>query len=273
MSTPVLQVELSAGYGSRTVLDDLRFDLEAGQALGFVGASGAGKSTLAMALLGLLGWRGGWVRGKVLLEGTDLLSLNDRQARPLRGSRIALVPQSPMSALNSAVSLRAHFNEAWKAHNLGGSAALDARLAELFPDLQLPADREFLERRPGAISVGQAQRVLIAMALLHRPALLIADEPTSALDPVTQAELLKLLSRLNHSTGTALLYISHDLLSVIQLCDEVAVLERGSLAERVPVSMVRQGEGNTVALRTLLAALPVAPDQIFRLNDRARAGP
>ncbi len=269
MSVAPLQVALSAGYGVRTVLDEVRFELRAGQALGFVGSSGAGKSTLALALLGLLGWRGGWARGQVLLEGTDLLRMPEREARTVRGRRIALVPQSPMSALNGAVSLRAHFLESWKAHDAGGSAALEARLRELLPELRLPEDPEFLARRPGAISVGQAQRVLVALALLHRPAVLIADEPTSALDPVTQAELLLLLSRMCGSTGAALLYISHDLLSVLQLCDELAVLDSGRLVEQVAVGSLSDARGHTPALDALLRALPVKPGQVRRLHDAA----
>lgn len=264
MSHPVLSVQLSAGYGAQTVLDDLRFDLAPGQALGFVGSSGAGKSTLALALLGLLAWRGGWVRGHVTLDGQDLLQLGDRAARTLRGRRIALVPQSPMSALNGAVSLETHFREAWKAHE-SNPAALESRLDSLFAELSLPPGREFRARRPGQISVGQAQRVLIAMALLHRPAILIADEPTSALDPVTQAELLALLSRLGRSTGTALLYISHDLLSVLQLCDDVAVLDRGHIAERISVEAMAREGAHSAALQVLLDALPVAPGQVKRL--------
>jgi len=141
---PVLRVALDAGYGSRTVLRDLRFDLRAGEALGFVGASGAGKSTLALALLGLLPWRGGWARGEVLLDGQNLLALKEREARQVRGRHIALVPQSPMSALNSAVSLRRHFEEAWRAHEpSGGRGKLNARLLSLLQQVQLPLEEAF----------------------------------------------------------------------------------------------------------------------------------
>ncbi len=261
---PVLRVALDAGYGSRTVLRDLRFDLRAGEALGFVGASGAGKSTLALALLGLLPWRGGWARGEVLLDGQNLLALKEREARQVRGRHIALVPQSPMSALNSAVSLRRHFEEAWRAHEpSGGRGKLNARLLSLLQQVQLPLEEAFLDRKPGTISVGQAQRALIALALLHRPAVVLADEPTSALDSVTNVEILKLLLQTCAETGTALLYISHDLISVLQRCHGLAVLDGGSIAERLDVKDIGK-ESHGPALQALLDAMPVPAEMVLR---------
>jgi ABC-type glutathione transport system ATPase component len=251
-----MQVCLRANYGNRCVLKDVHFDLYAGEALGMVGASGAGKTTLVMALLGLLPWRGGVTSGEVLVNGCNLLTMPAREARQIRGKTISLVPQSPMTALNAAVSLQAHFDEAWRAHESSGRKALELRLRQLMEEVQLPADdHDFLRRKPGQISVGQAQRVLIALALLHRPSILIADEPTSALDPVTQAEILKLLRQLNHRHGTALLYISHDLVSVLQLCDRLAVLHSGTMAECIQVAKIEQAQHP--ATLSLLRSLPV----------------
>lgn len=259
---PLLQVRLNASYGSRQVLDNVELELCAGESLGLVGTSGAGKSTLVLALLGLLPWRGGKVAGQVILEGTDLLQMSEGEARRLRGSRIALVPQSPTTALNSAISLRAHFEEAWKAHERTGRDALQHRLASLLPEVQLPSDPEFLMRRSSQISVGQAQRVMIALALLHRPALLIADEPTSALDPLTQAEILKLLKALNRSTGTTLLYITHDLISLFQLCDRLAVLDAGRIVETLGVHEL-EAQARHPKTKALLQALPVRPSVLL----------
>jgi ABC-type glutathione transport system ATPase component len=251
-----MQVRLRADYGKRCVLKDVQFDLCAGEALGMVGTSGAGKTTLVMALLGLLPWRGGKATGEVLIDGCNLLTMPAREARRIRGKMIALVPQSPMTALNAAVSLQAHFDEAWRAHESTGQKALELRLQQLMEEVQLPAgDHGFLRRKSGQISVGQAQRVLIALALLHRPSILIADEPTSALDPVTQAEILKLLRQLNRRHGTALLYISHDLVSVLQLCDRLAVLHSGAIAECVQVAQIEQAQHP--ATLSLLHSLPV----------------
>lgn len=258
MSAPLLQVHVEAGYGKHSILHDLQFDLHAGEAMGLIGSSGAGKSTLVMALLGLLPWRGGRASGQVLLEGKNLLAMTEKEARRLRGRRIALIPQSPMTALNGVLSLRTHFEEAWRAHENFDRRRLELRIQELMEQVQLPAQTDFLQRKPAQISVGQAQRVMIALALLHNPALLIADEPTSALDPATQAEILRLLRRLNREGGTTLLYISHDLLSVLQLCSRIAVLDKGTIAECLPVEKI--GQARHPATRSLLQALPVPPE-------------
>jgi len=252
-----MQVRLRADYGTKSVLSDVCFEIRAGEALGLVGTSGAGKTTLVMSLLGLLPWRGGKATGEVLIEGENLLTMSSGETRRIRGKKIGLVPQSPMTALNAAVSLRSHLEEAWRAHESTGRKALDARLQELMAEVQLPAESSFLRARPGQISVGQAQRVLIALALLHRPAILIADEPTSALDPVTQSEIVKLLRRLNREHGTALLYISHDLVSVLQLCDRMAVLHSGSIVECLAVGQIEEARHS--ATLALLQALPVPP--------------
>jgi peptide/nickel transport system ATP-binding protein len=202
-----------------------------------------------------------------VLGNENLLDLSERKLRALRGRRIALIPQSPMSALNPAISLQSHFSEAWKAHEKNAGPALTLRMQELLTEVQLPSDAEFLHRRPAQISVGQAQRVLIALALLHRPALIIADEPTSALDPVTQTQIVELLRRLKCTHGTTLLYVSHDLVSVLQLCDRIAILDAGSIAETLPVSRI--GEARHPATVSLLNALPVPPEVLLSFRDRS----
>ena len=263
---PLLRVEIAADYAGKPVLRDVRFSLQPGEVLGMVGTSGAGKSTLVQALLGLLPWRGGCVRGQVLLDGEDLLALSERDLRKVRGRRVALIPQSPMSALNAAISLEAHFVEAWRAHASSGRAGLASRLKILLREVQLPGDSEFLRRRPPQISVGQAQRVLIALALLHRPSLLIADEPTSALDPVTQAQIVDLLRMLNQKHGTSLLYISHDLISVLQLSDRIAVIDGGTIVDNLSVTEIDLG--SHPATRALLNALPAPAHVLKSFRDR-----
>ena len=265
----LLRVEIRAEYAGKTVLGDVRFKLQRGEVLGLVGTSGAGKSTLVQSLLGLLPWRGGRVTGEVLLDGTNLLALSERDFRKVRGSRVALIPQSPMSALNAAISLETHFIEAWRAHDSSGRAGLAPRLKTLLAEVQLPGDSDFLRRRSSQISVGQAQRVLIALALLHRPSLIIADEPTSALDPVTQAQIVDLLRTLNQKHGTSLLYISHDLISVLQLSDRIAVLDGGTIVENLPVTEI--GLGRHPATRALLNALPAPAHILMGYRDRKGA--
>lgn len=266
---PLLHARLQAGYPGRRVLHDVQFDLRRGEILGLVGSSGAGKSTLVLSLLGLLSWRGGYVSGEVILDGQNILSLRERELRRLRGSKVALIPQSPMTALNSSISLQSHFDEAWKAHQRSDRAALSNRLLPLLAEVQLPSDRSFLKLRPQQISVGQAQRVLIALALLHQPSLVIADEPTSALDPVTQSQIIDLIESLNRRHGTTFLYISHDLVSVLRLCDRVAVLDRGSLVEELAVDQLASARHETTL--ALLRALPVPAEVLLDYREQRDA--
>ncbi len=259
---PLLRARLQAEYPGRCVLRDVSFDLSYGEILGLVGTSGAGKSTLVLSLLGLLPWRGGRVTGEVLLEGESMIARPERELRKLRGKKVALIPQSPMTALNSAISLQAHFEEAWRAHASMEHLALQDRVRSLMEEVQLPRDSSFLKQRPQQISVGQAQRVLIALALLHRPLLVIADEPTSALDPVTQTQIVELVRTLNRKHGTAFLYISHDVVSVVQLSDRVAVLDQGTIVEDLPAGQLCHARHE--ATRSLLRSLPVPVEVLLQ---------
>ena len=148
--------------------------------------------------------------------------------RHIRGREIGFVPQSPVTSLNPALRIGTQLNEAWTAHANGAISQRRDRFLSLLDSVSLPGDDTLLRRHPGELSVGQAQRLLIAMSILHKPSLVIADEPTSALDVVTQSEILKLLARLNRDLNMAVLYISHDLLSVSSLCHRVAILHDGA---------------------------------------------
>ncbi len=264
----LLRVDIDASYAGHTVLHDVSLELERGEVLGLVGSSGSGKSTLVLSLLGLLPWRGGRVTGEVLLLGENLLHMTERKLRALRGRAVAFIPQSPMSALNPALSLERHFSEAWRAHQRTAGDALKERMHTLLDEVQLSANRGFLGRRPAEISVGQAQRVLIALALLHEPALLVADEPTSALDPVTQTQIVELLRRLNRRHGASLLYVSHDLVSVLGLCHRIAVLDAGTIVERLDVEDLSSAQHP--ATRRLLRTLPVPAEVLLRYRGQPR---
>jgi ABC-type dipeptide/oligopeptide/nickel transport system ATPase component len=163
---------------------------------------------------------------------------------------MALVPQSPLASLNPALTLAGHFEDAWRAHAKG---PWRERALETLEAVTLPADEKFLKRYPGQLSVGQAQRLLVGLALLHRPALLIADEPTSALDSVTVAEVLQLLRRVNQEHGTAILFISHDLLTVASFCHRVAILEAGRLVEQGPTAQLFGAPQHSATQRLLEA--------------------
>jgi ABC-type dipeptide/oligopeptide/nickel transport system ATPase component len=197
-----------------------------------VGQSGCGKSTLALAILRLLHLKGGKAVGSILFKNQDLMSLKDSQMRSLRGREISLVLQSPVASLNPALRIGTQMEEAWRVHERQSTReACEQAISRTLEDVCLPASDAILRRYPSQLSVGQAQRVLIAMAILHRPALLIADEPTSALDINTQSEILELFAALSHKLGMGILFISHDLLSVATISHRVAVMDQGQIVE------------------------------------------
>ena len=230
--TPLLKTRLTVDYPNKPdVLREVELEINEGEILGLVGESGSGKSTIALALLRLLDHKGGSIRGEILFHGWDLLRLRASDMRRIRGREIALVLQSPLASLNPALRIGTQIAEAWRAHNPGAAKQWKDRAFELFELVSLPAAEEFLHRFPRQLSVGQAQRVLIAMAVLHRPRLLIADEATSALDAITQSEILALFRDLNRKLNMALLFISHDLLSVASLCSRIAILQQGRIIE------------------------------------------
>jgi len=232
--------------------------IERGEILGLVGQSGSGKSTLALAILRLLRLKGATVRGEVLFKGEDLLLRSESELRSLRGRDISIVLQSPLSSLNPALRIGTQLKEAWRAHAHGSKEGCHAAIQAALASVSLPGDIEFLRRRSSQLSVGQAQRVIIAMAILHRPALLIADEATSALDSITQAEILSLFACLNRELDMAILYISHDLLSVAALCHRIAILHEGQFVECGPPRLIF-GSPRHEYTKRLIAALPNEP--------------
>ena len=231
-NTALLSARFSVRYaGKPAVLRDVQIEIQRGEVLGLVGQSGSGKSTLAMAILGLLEKKRAQAEGTIMFQESDLLKLSERELRGLRGRAVALVLQSPLSSLNPALKIKTQLKEAWRAHASGTSADCTSAIRASLQSVSLPSDDDFLRKYPAQMSVGQAQRVLIAMAVMHRPALLIADEATSALDVITQSEILALFRELNRSTGMAILYISHDLASVAGICDRIAILHQGEIVE------------------------------------------
>jgi ABC-type dipeptide/oligopeptide/nickel transport system ATPase component len=255
----LLSARLSVRYGNKPpVLRDVELQIRRGEVLGLVGQSGSGKSTLAMAILGLLDRKRAQLDGGIEFEGCDLLKLRERELRGLRGRKIALVLQSPLSSLNPALRIRTQLREAWRAHAAGAGMECDSAIRAALANVTLPSTDEFLRKYPSQMSVGQAQRVLIAMAVLHRPALLIADEATSALDVITQSEILGLFRDLNRGTGMSILYISHDLASVAGICDRIAILHEGQIVESGTAAQVLTNPQHSYTQR-LMAAMPKFP--------------
>ncbi len=257
----LLAAKLSVRYGGKSaVLDGVTLDVRRGEVHGLIGQSGSGKSTLALAILGLLDRKRVTVEGSMDFEGCDLLQLRERELRAIRGRKIALVLQSPLSSLNPALKIRTQLREAWRAHASGSSVDCDHAVREALNSVSLPANEEFLAKLPSQMSVGQAQRVLIAMAVMHRPSLLIADEATSALDVITQSEILSLFRQLNRVYSMAILYISHDLASVAGLCDRISILHHGQIVESGTTDTVLF-EPKHEYTRRLMAAVPKLGDK------------
>jgi ABC-type dipeptide/oligopeptide/nickel transport system ATPase component len=256
---PLLSLRLSVDYRNKPgVLRDVSLEIQPGEILGLVGQSGSGKSTLSLAILRLLHLKGGTARGNLLFKGQDLSAKSESQMRSLRGREISIVLQSPLSSLNPALRIGSQLSEAWRAHATGTREECAAAISHALSSVSLPNDSDFLRRRPSQLSVGQAQRVIIAMAILHRPGLLIADEATSALDTITQSEILRLFAQLNRELGMGILYISHDLLSVAALCHRIAILNSGEIVECGPPSQIF-GAPQHAYTQKLVAALPRRP--------------
>ncbi|EJM97711.1 ABC transporter ATP-binding protein, partial [Herbaspirillum sp. YR522] len=251
-----LSVALPAGADRALALDDVSFDLRAGEVLCVVGESGSGKSLTASALLGLLpdGVRRG--AGQALWEGgQDILALSPPALRSLRGRRIGMIFQEPMSALNPLHTIGRQLAEVFQVHTQLKRAEIDARVLDLLASVQIADARRTLWAYPHELSGGQRQRVMIAMALALEPALLIADEPTTALDVTTQAQILQLIHDLQRRRGTAVLFITHDFGVVAEIADRVVVMQRGKLVESGSAAEVLQAPRHPYT-RSLIAAVP-----------------
>jgi ABC-type glutathione transport system ATPase component len=252
---PLLETQLQVDYtGKPGVLRNLEIRVEPGEILGLAGQSGSGKSTLALAILRLLDGKNAAIRGEIRFAGRDLIRLEEREMRRIRGREIGLVLQSPLSALNPSLRIRTQLKEAWRCHEPSGAEG-DRRIEETLASVNLPTDEVFQRKFPRELSVGLAQRVLIAMAILHRPRLLIADEPTSALDVITQSEILALFARLRGELGMAMLFISHDLPAIATVCDRVAILHDGEIVEEASPEQIF-GHPRHPYTQRLVSAIP-----------------
>lgn len=255
LSEPVLSAEISVDYPTNPgALRNVGIEVYAGEILGLVGQSGAGKSTLAHAILRLLDPAGARISGRILLLGQDLMCATERRLRDVRGRQVSLIPQSPAAALNPGLRIATHLREAWHAHSRTPWSGQQPRLLQLLASAGLPATPEFLRRLPRQISAGQAQRILIVMALLHSPCLVLADEPTSAVDVITQRDVLDLILRIS-AQGTSVLLISHDLPAVAAVCHRLAILHEGVIVESGRVRDVLNSPSHPYT-RKLIEAVP-----------------
>jgi len=268
MTTPVLDIEklsigLPPGADRAQAVTDVDLALRAGAVTCLIGESGSGKSMVARAILGLLPKPHVRIAGgRLLFEGQDLAAIDESGMRAIRGARIAMIFQEPMTALNPLHTIGRQLDEILRIHTTTGRAARRDRILALLDSVHLPDPARLARAFPHQLSGGQRQRAMIAMALALKPRLLIADEPTTALDVTTQAQILHLIRDLQREHGTSVLFITHDFGVVADIADSVAVLQKGRLVEQGGVADVL-GRPQHPYTRSLIAAVPkLAPPPV-----------
>ena len=274
MAEPVLQIRnlsiaLPEGADRDLAVDDVSFDLFAGEILCIVGESGSGKSMSANAMMGLLPELVRPVGGEILFEGKDLLKLSDKQMIALRGQKMAMIFQEPMSALNPLMKVADQIAEVYEAHGLLSGRERAARAIALLDEVGIPDPEKAARAYPFQLSGGQRQRVMIAMALALEPKILVADEPTTALDVTTQAQILELIRNLQRGRGMAVMFITHDFGVVAEIADRVAVMQYGRIVETGTMDQVLDHPSHEYTQR-LIAAIPrLAADRTVAIEQEA----
>ena len=272
---------LSTSFTTRSgvirAVDNVSLSLRAGRVLGLVGESGCGKTITALSILNLVPPPGRITAGAILFEGRDLLTLSEAEMRQVRGARISMVFQEPMTALNPVFTVGNQISEVLTTHqNITDRAALD-RSVELLQSVGIPSPEKRVHEYPHQLSGGMRQRVMIAMAIACRPSLVLADEPTTALDVTIQAHILELLTRIQAEMGMAMVLVTHDLGLIAERAHEVAVMYAGRIVEKADTvalfaeplhpytrglmaSIPRPGEGRRSRLRTIPGSVPRLSD-------------
>lgn len=267
-----LQVDIRSRNGSVRAVDGVSLELATGETLGIVGESGSGKTTLLRAILGLLPASATISAGEVLLGGRDLLGLSARELSRIRGKRIAMVFQEPMTALNPVMRVGDQISEAARAHLPLGRRDARRRAVDLMRQVGIPDSARRAGAYPHELSGGLRQRVVIAMALAAEPEILLCDEPTTALDVTVQDQILLLLRSISEAMGLAMLYVTHDLAVVAQVCDRLAVMYAAELVETGPVDELLRAARHPYT-RGLLRALPEGANAQRRLEAIPGAPP
>jgi len=254
------------GGGEFSPVDGVSFSVSAGQTLGIVGESGCGKSVTSLSIMGLLPKGQGRVSaGSIRFEGHDLLALSASEMRALRGNRMAMIFQEPMTSLNPAFTIGDQLIEGIRCHRNISAADARAHAIDMLRRVRIPSPEQRIDEYPHKLSGGMRQRVMIAMALACEPKLLIADEPTTALDVTIQAQVLDLMRTLREETGTAIILITHDLGVIAELADEVVVMYSGRVVERASVGQLFAYPQHPYTIG-LLGSIPKLHQEQNRLN-------
>jgi len=241
--------------GPVRAVDDVSFGVESGRTLAIVGESGCGKSVTALSVMRLIDANGQVESGSIHLDGESLLELSPKEMRRVRGNRISMIFQEPMTALNPVVSIGKQIVEVFRIHRGLSRSAGRAAAVEALRTVRIPDPERRVDEYPFQMSGGMRQRVMIAMALACEPRLLIADEPTTALDVTIQAQILKLMRQLQQDRGTSILFITHDLGVVAEMADEVLIMYAGKVVERGPVRAIFARPAHPYT-RGLIASIP-----------------
>jgi oligopeptide/dipeptide ABC transporter ATP-binding protein len=261
LSGPVLALDnLCVSYDTRAgevpAIIDISLALQQGECVGLVGESGCGKTTVALAIMRYLGANGRIMGGRILFKGRDLLQLGPRMLRRVRGAEIAMVYQEPTTALNPSLTIGTQLREVLRYHRRVKKSQAAAYIAQMLADVRLVDAERVMAVYPHQLSGGQQQRVVIAMALLAQPSLLLLDEPTTALDATIAAGIIELIKAVRHKFGTSMLYISHNLGRVMEVCDQVYVMYAGQVVESGPIARVFNAPRHPYT-RRLLRAIPL----------------
>jgi len=261
-----LRTEFSTRQGLLPAVDDVSLRVQPGEILGLVGESGSGKSVTGFSILGLIDAPGKITQGSILFEGTELVGASDERLRQLRGDRLAMIFQDPMMTLNPVLRVDTQMIETIQAHRSMSAEEARARCREVLVQVGIASPDERLKQYPHQFSGGMRQRVAIAIALLLKPALIIADEPTTALDVTVQGQILFEMQRLTRETGTALIWITHDLAVVAGLAQRVAVMYAGRIVESGTVQQVLNTPLHPYT-RGLLDSVPANSERGQRLHQ------
>ncbi len=224
--------------GTVKAVNDVSYSIEKGKTLGIVGESGSGKSVSAMSILRLLDANGYIAEGTISFDGRDLAELTTQELYHIRGNRISVIFQEPMTSLNPVFSIKRQLSEPFMIHQGMSKKEAAQKSIEMLRAVQIPNPEQVVRQYPHQLSGGMRQRVMIAMALACKPDILIADEPTTALDVTIQAQILHLMNRLQRENGTAIMFITHDLGVINEMADDVVVMYCGQVVERAPARMI-----------------------------------